>query len=238
MIKTLLFDLDGTLLGIDMRIFLQKYFISLSSIMTEYIPQEVFIPKLMSATEEMIKNDEPTKTNKEVFIDSFFTDLALTPKELMPIFDNFYKNNFPTLEKYSQFKPSAPPLLESAINLGYEIVIATNPVFPKEAIFERLKWAGVSNFKYALVTSYENMHYCKPNLNYYWEILRTIEREPQECVMIGNDVDEDMVAKNIEMQTYLVDDFLINRSNTDYSGDYKGDLKEVEKVITKLKEEI
>ncbi len=236
MIQTLLFDLDGTLLGIDMRIFLQKYFDSLSSIMSKYIPQEVFIPKLMSSTEEMIKNDNFNKTNKEVFLESFFIDLKVTPKELMPVFEDFYQNDFPKLQKYSEFIPEAPKLLQKSIELGYEVVIATNPVFPKEAINERLNWAGISNINYSLITSYEYMHYCKPNLKYYEEILNYVQRKPEECLMIGNDVDHDMVAKKLGIKTFLVDDFLINRSNNSYKVDYQGDLKSVEKVINKLSE--
>lgn len=54
---------------------------------------------------------------------------------------------------------------------GYRLVLATNPVFPREAILERMRWAGVERAPWEIITTYEEYHFCKPNPNYFAEIL-------------------------------------------------------------------
>ena len=89
------------------------------------------------------------------------------------------------------------------------MVVATNPVFPLQAIRERLRWGGFGDTEFTLITSYENMHFCKPRRQYYKEILRMLGRKPAECWMIGNDVGEDLVAGELGISTFLVQDYLI-----------------------------
>ena len=82
--------------------------------------------------------------------------------------------------------------MEEVFAQGYKVVIATSPVFPLTAIEQRLEWAGVRDFDYALITSYENMHACKPHLPYYQEILSKIGCRAEECLMVGNSFEEDI----------------------------------------------
>ena len=99
----------------------------------------------------------------------------------------------------------------------YRIVLATNPVFPGIATESRIRWAGLQPSDFELYTTYENSHYCKPNVAYYEEILQKIGCRPEECVMIGNDVAEDMVVQKIGMRAFLLTDCLINQSGEDIS---------------------
>ena len=96
-------------------------------------------------------------------------------------------------------------------------MLATNPVFPAVATKSRMGWVGLVPEDFALVTTYENSRYCKPNLDYYREILKTINCQPEECLMVGNDVDEDMVAAELGMQVFLLTDCILNRRNKDIS---------------------
>jgi len=113
-------------------------------------------------------------------------------------------------------------------------VLATNPLFPLIAIKERMRWAGVSEFDFALITSYEEMHACKPNLEYYREICAKIKVPARNCLMVGNDVEEDLIAQKIGMQTFLVEDYLLNRHDLPINADYRGSLKELYQFVVQL----
>lgn len=225
MIKAVLFDLDGTLLPMDTDVFLQEYLKLLSQATASFIEPEIFVSELMAATYKMIANREPDMTNEAVFIREFFSATGLDPAIMMPVFEKFYKTDFCRLAEFFSPDPLVPALVEATMN-KYKVVIATNPVFPEIAIRERLRWVGIDEFPFTLVTSYENMHYCKPQVEYYLEITEKIKIKPEECLMVGNDVDEDLVAGKIGMKTFLVDTYLINRSNRDYAADYQGSLKD------------
>jgi FMN phosphatase YigB (HAD superfamily) len=87
------------------------------------------------------------------------------------------------------------------------VAIATNPMFPRIAVEERLAWAGVpvEQFDYALVTTYENMHATKSHLAYYREILEKLGRRSGECLMVGDNWKMDIVpASAVGLQAYWV----------------------------------
>lgn len=228
MVKTLLFDLDGTLLPMDTDAFAYAYIDLLAEKVNSSLNIPNFTDVLWEATFAMVNDSNPHKLNKEVFWDNFLSSVSYDENVLNPIFDNFYNNDFPTLSHIVSKENSLPyEIVDTAIKNDFEIVIATNPVFPKEAIMERLRWVNIHNFPYTLITTYENMHFAKPNIEYYGEILKKINRKPKECIMFGNDVDEDLIAGKIGIKTYLVMDYIINRENRDIDSDYRGSLKDV-----------
>ena len=63
------------------------------------------------------------------------------------------------------------------------------------------------------ITTYEVSSYCKPNIEYYKEILSKIGKSPEDCMMVGNDVDDDMCVQALNMPCYLITDCLINKKN-------------------------
>jgi HAD superfamily hydrolase (TIGR01549 family) len=114
--------------------------------------------------------------------------------ELEPFFQRFYDEDFDRLRPYTAVKPSAAALMQTAHDLGLNVVIATNPLFPLIAIEKRLAWAGISadEYDYALVTAYENMHSAKPQPEYYREILSVIGSAPEQAIMVGDDWENDI----------------------------------------------
>ncbi|MDN5348336.1 MAG: hypothetical protein PWP65_1900 [Clostridia bacterium] len=225
--KYLLFDLDGTILPMDMNIFLRAYLKLLSARLTAYLEPQLFIEHLMAATATMIRDLNPNRTNAEVFMDDFFHRTGLPEAEVKAIFDDFYQRDFPTLARFTQPTPLAPKIFDRALERGYELVIATNPIFPRIAIEERLRWAGVGGYPFRLVTVYEEMHFCKPQLEYYSEILAILGARPEECLMVGNDVEEDLIAGQLGIATFLVEDCLINQKNLQIKADYRGRLADL-----------
>lgn len=235
MIKTLLFDLDGTLLPNDIDIFIREYMKLLSRKIAHLIPPDKFVPRLLASTKAMVENIDKNTTNQEIFLNHFFKGIEMKEEELMPIFDEFYSQNFSNLKEYTQPDPCVLRMINKAFEKGFEVVVATNPVFPLTAIQQRLAWAGVDQFPYKLITSYEIMHFCKPNPQYYEEILEIIQRKPEACLMIGNDVEEDLVAQKVGLKTYLVEDCLIHRNGNELHTDYRGNLMDLENFLNNLK---
>jgi FMN phosphatase YigB (HAD superfamily) len=105
---------------------------------------------------------------------------------------------------------------------GFQVAIATNPIFPERAIRERLRWLEIEDLPYDLITAYETMHFCKPSPDYYLEVLQLLKVAPEDCLMIGNDVEEDLSAQALGIRTFLVEDCLLNPKNLPIETDYRG----------------
>lgn len=211
MIKALLCDLDGTLLHMDTDHFIEQYIRHLLPRIAHLVPPDRFAKQLMSSTLAMVNNNDPAVTNQEAFFADFFPKIGLSADTLMPIFDDFYENHFRHLHGFTRTVPEARALLKAAVDRELGLAIVTNPVFPLSAIRQRVEWAGIGDFEFRLVTSYENMHFCKPLTQYYQEVVDLIGLRPEECLMVGNDVDEDLVAADLGIKTFLVEDCLVNR---------------------------
>ncbi len=221
---TFLFDLDGTLLPIDLDHFLKRYFQSLSFEFSDLAEPDTFIKILLKSTQDMINNNGK-RLNSEVFKESFFSLIEVDDVDaVMERFDNFYNEKFPLLGEGLKTDNTPAELIRLLKGKGYQLVIATNPVFPLEAVIERMRWLGLKPEDFALITHYENMHYCKPDPEYFQEILTKLGVTAGECVMVGNDMEEDMVAGELGIRTYLVEDFLIDRNTGSYSPSWRGSL--------------
>jgi len=231
MIRVILFDLDGTLLDNDMDAFLRPYFKALSAKISPLVAPDRLIQQVLASTQVMIRSAHPARTNEEVFAEDFFRKIGRPREELMPVFNEFYEKEFVSLKKYVQTLPEAREVVGAAVERGYAVVIATSPVFPLRAVEHRLEWAGVADFPYALITSYENMHFCKPHPGYYLEIAGRIGRRPEECVMVGNDPEADIApAAKAGMRTFCVD----HRGNKDVlpvATDARGTLDDFRRLL-------
>jgi FMN phosphatase YigB (HAD superfamily) len=194
MITTLLIDLDDTLLVNNVDRFIPAYLKNLGQYLEPIVPAEQLIQKITLGTQAMIDNSHLEKTLAEVFDENFFPALGMSKEVLMPYFDAFYAEEFRKLQHLTKPIPGAQRLITYAIENQFDIVIATNPLFPLTAIEQRLEWAGVpaSQYPYTLITSYETFHYAKPNLEYITEILSKCGRHPHEAAMIGNDLHLDL----------------------------------------------
>ena len=187
-LKALLLDLDDTLLGNPMKTFIPAYFRALTEFVTEIQPPERLIEQLLIATRMMDGGDGAGPSNGEIFTESFFAGLGVPREELEPVFERFYAEAFPKLRPLTAMRPAAPKIVEWAGQRGLQVAIATNPVFPRTAIEQRMEWAdvGVDRFEFARVTSYENSHATKAQPAYYGEILDALGRRPEECLMVGD----------------------------------------------------
>ncbi|MGE5701218.1 MAG: HAD family hydrolase [Clostridia bacterium] len=229
---TILFDLDGTLLEMHTDTFVHQYLLELGKFVGDRFDTEKLLGLLWDATKAMITSDEPGKTNEQVFTERFVSKSGMEKEEVWPIFDQFYREVFPTLSHLTNPSPWAQKIVAAAKKAGYRVAVATNPVFPRDAIHSRLAWIEMTPDDFELVTVYEESHFTKPNPGYYQEICDKLGVSPEECIMVGNHMQEDMAASRIGMKTFLVSNYKEDRGEPVYPIDQTGTLEELCQALT------
>lgn len=232
--KVVLFDLDGTLLPMDQEVFIKAYFggVAKRLALNGYEPKKL-ISTIYAGTMAMINNNGE-KNNEGVFWDTFARVYGEKARQDEPYFEAYYKEDFDSVKQVCGYNPKAFKTLLTVKDLGLRVVLATNPIFPAIATKKRIAWAGLNEESFELITTYENSTYCKPNLNYYLEICNKLNVKPEECIMVGNDVDDDMVAKNLKMKVFLLTDCLINKNNANISLYPNGNFEHLISYINEL----
>ena len=194
MLKAILFDLDDTLLGNSIDAFLAAYFQAIARYVADLFPPDHFVAELMRGAQAMETNDGSGPTNEEAFAATFYPALGSEQATLEPVLQRFYTEAYPRLRAMTRQRPEARSLMAWAFEQNLQVAIATDPLFPRLAIEQRLDWAGVpvTDFSYALVTAYETMHATKARPAYYEEILTRLRRRADECLMVGDDWERDV----------------------------------------------
>ena len=235
MLKAVLFDLDGTLLPMDQNTFMKDYFGRLLRRLAPlgYTP-EVFLASMHAGIAAMVKNDG-SRTGEEAYWDAYAsvsgTDLA---KEL-PVLEDFYETEFDAVAAACGYTPKAAALVHGLKDRGIRVILATNPLFPRIATRKRIRWAGLSPEDFEFYTTFEDIGYCKPNPDYYREVLRRADLDAADCLMVGNDVAEDMLAgAKAGLRGFLLTDCLINTPGADLEQFPHGSFKELEDYLNQL----
>lgn len=216
-VKMVLFDLDGTLLPMDQEQFAGSYFQNLAAKLAPlgYDPKELQ-DGIRVAAEAMVSNDG-SATNEEVFWRKFSEFFGERVNKDKNVFEEFYRNEFQMLASVCRFNPKAAETVKNLKGLGVSVGLAANPVFPKSATESRIRWVRLEPSDFVFRTSYEESAYCKPNPDYYREILQKYHLNAQECLMVGNDVSEDMAAESVGMKVFLLTDCLVNKEQKSIS---------------------
>ena len=235
MLKAVLFDLDGTLLPMDQATFMKDYF---GRLMRRLAPlgytKELFLAAMHAGIAAMVKNDG-SRTGEEAYWDAYsavsHTDLA---REL-PVLDAFYNVEFDEVAAVCGRNPKAAELVHSLKQRGIRVILATNPLFPRIATQKRIRWAGLQPEDFEFYTTFEDIGYCKPNPDYYREVLRRGGLDASDCLMVGNDVAEDMMAgAKVGLRGFLLTDCLINTPNADVNDYPHGSFEELSAYIDTL----
>ena len=226
MLDTILFDLDGTLLPMDQNDFIKAY---VTQLCRRYVPcgydKDAIIKALWTGTAAMVKNDG-TCTNEDRFWAAFDALLGDTA----PIRDSipsFYTTEFDAVKEIAAPSPLAREIVDTLRGKGYDLILATNPLFPAEGVHTRLSWIGLSPEDFSLVTTYDNSTFCKPFPGYYQEILQKTGKTPAQCRMVGNNPLDDMSAAKLGLDVYLVTDYIENEKGRPIDGFPQGSLASV-----------
>lgn len=214
--RFIMFDLDGTLLPMDVDVFTRTYFSILAGKVAPlgYEPKAL-VNAIWSGTEAMVNNDGSC-LNEDTFWKKFNEINGRDCRKDEPVFRDFYANEFNQAEQVCGRIEGAGQIIEK-LKENYRLILATNPLFPQVGTYNRIRWAGLDPEDFELVTTYENSTFCKPNLDYYREIMLKIGALPEECLMVGNDVTEDMCVTELGMDVFLLTECLINKDNADIS---------------------
>ena len=225
--KHILFDMDGSLLPMDLNVFAAKYIETISKTMAQYgySPKE-FAAAIWKGNVAMVENDG-AETNENRFWNCFARELGNRVYADANRLNAYYDNGFDEALAVCGFDEKAGKTLKALKDMGYSLTLASNPIFPKAAQLKRAVRAGVDPDVFDFVTSYENMNYCKPNINYYRQILSYLGCRAEDCLMVGNDVNEDMVASELGIKVFLLPACVINKYNKDISIYPQGDFDDL-----------
>jgi FMN phosphatase YigB (HAD superfamily) len=206
MALTLLLDLDDTLLDTNVAEFVPAYFQALARHLSSWVKPDLMMSALMAGTQSMLSNENPALTLEQVFDLDFYPKLGMTKQELHDIIDDFYDNVFRSLGSVTRQRAGAVDLVDWAQENGHRVVVATDPLFPRKAVFERIRWAGLDPARFELISSYETFHFTKSHSAYYAELLGRLGWPEGPVLMVGNDVDRDLrCAQELGLATYQVD---------------------------------
>ncbi len=221
MINTILFDLDGTLLPMDLRKFLKLYFYYMGEHFNGWIHPEKLTNDILVSTDVMIQTNDG-RTNSDIFMDHLETLIDGDIEAYKEHFTKYYETTFINAKASTYKNEEMVQAVELLIEKGYEIAVATNPLFPLRANIHRLNWAGMKPEWFSHITSFEENKHAKPFLQFYQEVLTKIGKEATECMMVGNDPFDDLPAGKLGMKTYLITDCLYNEKNLPLDADYIG----------------
>lgn len=237
-IQAVLFDLDGTLLPMDEKKFLKCYLENFAAMCErKRLPAKRMTDCLLSGMSKMMTCGEPGsfETNMDRFWNEFFQKAGMSPSSDRSVFDEFYESEFKNVRSCVSPTQAAADCVAAAKRRGLRVILATNPIFPKTATEQRIRWAGLYPDDFELISTYEDYRFTKPDLRYYKEIAEKAGGlELTKCVMVGNDALEDMCAEALCADAFLVTDCLINRTGADISRYKSGSLSDCADFIGRL----
>ena len=232
--RAILFDLDGTLLPMDMREFTSGYFGDLADWLGDRVrDRERFVKAIWAGTKAMMANDG-SAGNEDVFWRTFSAASGIGEDVIREDCDAFYAGDFRRAVRFTGPNPLAAAAVSEARRKARKVVLATNPLFPMSGQRTRLAWLGLTPEDFDLVTSYETDRFCKPNPAYFTSVCARIGVPPEECLMIGNDEEEDGYAgRAAGLDVYLVTDCLIPSQAHPWTG-RRGSFAEMTAMLRSL----
>lgn len=230
MLKNVMFDLDGTLLPMDMKVFVEEYLRCLARRMAgRGTDPAALVRAVWAGTGAMVENTGE-ETNEAVFWRVYNSICPLRPGDREEI-DDFYRGEFQQVRNVCGFAPEAGECVRQIRALGLHTALATNPVFPKIATESRIRWAGLEPGDFELVTTFENSRFCKPNPDYYREVVEKLGWAPEETLMVGNDLNEDTRAADIGAGVFILTPCMIDRDGSGPGAWPHGDFRDLMKYI-------
>lgn len=232
--KAVFFDLDGTILPMDMGVFMQKYLTALSGFVASHgLDGEVFTQGLNLGIRAMVDHEDE-RSNAAVFWEAFFNVATNDRDEWISLFESFYEHEFGSIGEDIVANPCAAESIKLLQDKGYPLVLATMPMFPLRAVEWRLAWAGVDPETFSRITHFENSTSIKPKLAFYEENLRAGGLEPHEVLMVGNNTLEDLECLKLGMDAYLITDFLLNPNEFDLASVKHGSFQDFVDWVRRL----
>lgn len=224
--RAIFFDLDGTLLPMELEQFLGAYFSSIAQFVARHgFDAQAFSAGLKAGTKAMAEHPG-TYTNHDAYWETFFQHVDRDALNWEETLIGFYEDDFGRIGEGFESNPAATRAIEALVAKGYPLVLTTMPMFPQRAVEWRLSWAGVDAQHFSRLTTFENSTAVKPKLSYYAENLAACGLSGADVLMVGNNTVEDLVAMQLGTDAFLVTDCLLDPVGYDLSTVKHGTLEE------------
>ncbi|MBW6508037.1 MAG: HAD family hydrolase [Desulfuromonadales bacterium] len=234
-IKAILFDLDGTLLRVQMEHFIPRYVERLAAYCAPQIKPRRFTRAMLDAIRRLITEEgDGHISNEQRLFALLKQQLGIAEALLVESLAHYAEHHLDELHHLVHPIPLAQQIVNDCHRRNIPLVLATNPVFPRFMIEARMAWAELDLGLFRHLTSYENSRYCKPQAGYFAEIATLINVPPERCLMVGNDSSHDLAAAAVGMQTFLVDTWLVERNEQKWPCHYRGDHRALQIFLEQL----
>ena len=212
MIKAVLFDLDNTLIDINLAAFMLRYMAGQARILSRVL--RVAPPFASSAiTAAYLAICSPRRTDQLLNEDLFHRvverrlRLPFDPEplaEATQYYDCTYIEKFRGGLVQAGPRPGSHEAIEAARGLGLTVALATNPVVALAVDRVRMVWGELDPDEFADVSHIGNSRRTKPCAPYFEEFATRLGYAPSECLMVGNDAGRDFPRPNIGMPVAYV----------------------------------
>lgn len=220
-IEAVWFDLDGTLIDVDMERFIPVYLRRLAERLRPHAEPQRTLHTLRTATMAMLGKTGGDGSLEALLRGLLESELQLPWQAYQDALADFCRDDLPELQPLVRPHPLARQLVESCVANGWQVVLATNPIFPREVVEARLAWGNLDDLPFRPVTSYENSRHCKPHPGFFHDLLALLELPAHACLMVGNDSSHDLAAGQVGMPTCLLTTWRIDREPR-YRADWEG----------------
>ena len=212
MIKAVLFDLDDTLLSLNLTAFLARYVNGASGLLAR-ASGEVRVKIMTAYAEAWLAVEREGRrdrmTNAEL-IDSIMykrCGIPLSDPVIADMIACYERTVVPRMGSgivRAQPMPGAREAVDCVRRMGLVCALATNPVVSRECDVARIRWAGLEPGDFARISCAENSHRAKPWACYYEEFCGSLGLAPEECLMVGNDAKRDFPHPACGIRTIYV----------------------------------
>jgi len=221
-IRAALFDLDGTLIDVDMQQFVPAYLHRLAGRLAGYADPRRIVHTLHAAVMTMLAGTDGECSLEDLLRAMLAEQLQLAWPDYQAGLAAFCREDLDGLRPLVKPHPLARVLVESCLARGWQVALATNPIFPRPVIEARLGWGGLADLPFQPVTSYETSRHCKPHPGFFTDLLAELDLEPQTCLMVGNDTLHDLAAARTGLSTCLLTTWRIDRPGSGLPADWEG----------------
>ncbi|KJS50433.1 MAG: hydrolase [Peptococcaceae bacterium BRH_c23] len=225
-IQAILFDLEKTLTNVDYAKFMQNFLGILAPRFAHLLSPDKFSKQLLKSIEVTQKEPKPGQTNMQTFYDDFCKVTGQSILTLKPLFDEFYASDFPALRCLVQVNPLGVKVVEYAIQQGFLTGVVSNPIMPLTAMQEQARWAGLVPEHFKIIAAMDNLHYCKPHIEFYREIAENLRVKPESCLLVSENP-EDLICRELGMKV-----FFVGALSSEVQSDYFGQLDDLLRNIS------
>lgn len=241
--RAICFDLDGTLLPMELDEFIRSYFARIATFAGKHgLDEKRFMDAFQRGAHAMGHHDDGA-LNSDTFWNTFeriycegMTEqqTAETLELAHSVADEFYEDDFGHIGDGFAANPTSAKVVKMLADKGYPLALTTMPMFPRRAVEHRLSWAGVDPKAFSRITTYTNSRSTKPHLAYFAENLKALGLNGEDVLMVGNNTEEDLRFMELGTDAYLITDHLLDPVGYNLSQVKHGSMEDFARWVSEL----